>query len=470
MTLLNPDIFHVYQDDSVTELYERPRVLAIMPTGAGKTIVALTAFVELQDEGTVRRGILLAPKRVAMSVWPSEPHKWTHTQDMTVERVTGDAPNAAAKRKAALARDADIYTVGIDNIVWLGKQIETWADDDPRLDVLIVDEVSRCKHAPGAWAKALRALSKRFKNVWLLTGTPRPNSDLEYFVYMDVVTQSKMWPRSFTSWRRTNFYPTDYEQRNWEPHQHLLPALREDVAKWSFKVPMSAVPRPASDPIIHTIKLPRKARTVYDQMERKLFATIDATDVVAFSQAVASGKLAQIAQGFLYDEDKEAHFLHDEKMGMLEELLESNGGDASVVLYHFNEDLDRLRDAIPGLVYLGEGVSDKRALEIEAEWNAGGIEKLGLHPASAGHGLNLQGTPAQLCHYTLTWSAELYDQVVARVARQGYVGTTGATDWMVLNHFIVAEDTIDRMKVARVAKKLSNQEAAMEYVNSVRTR
>lgn len=464
--MLTPDLFHPYQDDSTTQLYERPRVLAIMPTGAGKTIVGLTAFKELQDDGEVRAGVLIAPKRVAMSVWPSEPEKWTHTRHMKIQTVTG----TPTKREAAFKTPADLYSVGMDNIVWLLGQVKTWKKDDPRLDQLIVDECSRCKDPRGAWAKALRKLSTYFKGVWLLTGTPRPNSDLEYFVYMDVVTQSKMWPRSFTTWRRDNFYPTDYMQRDWEPHRHLLPKLREDVSKWSFRVPMSVVPRPASDPIIHKVKLPTKARAVYEKMERELFATVGGEDVVAFSQAVSSGKLAQIAQGFLYDDDKTAHPLHTEKMGMLEELLTSNGGDASVVLYHFNEDLARLKDALPGLEYLGEGVSDKRALEIEAEWNAGNIERLGLHPASAGHGLNLQGTPAQLCHYCLTWSAELYDQVVARVARQGYVGTTGVKEWVVLNHFIVAEGTIDTMKVARVSGKLSAQAAALEYINSVKTR
>lgn len=466
--MLTLDLFHNYQDDSVTQLYERPRVLAIMPTGAGKTIVALTAFKELQRDGFVRQGVLLGPKRVAVSVWPSEPIAWAHTQGMSIVPLNG----TTAQRVQYFGRPADIYTVGAANVVWLLAQVKTWDKNDPRFDQLIVDEASIFKDPRGSWSKALRKLAKMFRGVWLLTGTPRPNSDLDYFVYMDIVTQASMWPRSYDIWRREYFYPIDYNQHDWRPHTHLLEGLYADVAKWSFKVPESVVPRPKSDPIPHVFKLPPQARAIYDKMERELFATVKGEDVVAFSKAIASGKLAQIAQGFIYDDDKTVRHIHDEKMGVLEGLIDNSRGNASVVFYHFNEDLRRIKDALPGFEYLGEGVSDKRALEIEHEFNAGNIEKLGLHPASAGHGLNLQKTPAQLCQYTPTWSAELYDQAVARVARQGYVGTLGdewAGEWMVPNHFIIAENTVDRMKVDRVANKLTAQEAALEYIKSVRT-
>lgn len=465
MTQLSPDLFHVYQDDSVTELYEHPRMLAILPTGAGKTIVSLTAFAELKRDGVVRQGIVLGPKRVANSVWPNEAHKWTHTDTIEVYALTGTDKQ---REKKLQDKTVDLFSLGLANIAWLVQVTDKWNKDDPRFDILIVDEVSCCKDPRGSWAKALRKLCKRFKNVWLLTGTPRPNSDLNYFVYMSALTNDKLWGKSFDKWRREYFYPTDYQQRVWEPHRHMLPDLRAAVAARSFKVPMSAVPRPASDPIVHKVQLPAKARAYYKKMERELFATVDGTDILAFNEAVSTGKLAQIAQGFLYDDEKEALPIHHAKSEMLEHLLQYNGGDASVILYHFNEDLRRMQDVCPGLVYLGAGVSDKRALEIEAEWNAGNIEHLGLHPFSAGHGLNLQGTPSQLINYALTWSAEYYAQAIARVARQGYVGTTGQEEWMVLNHCIVAEDTVDEAKMLRVRGKLRAEQIALEYVKSVR--
>ncbi len=460
--MLSLDDFHPYQHSATTMLYEHDNMLAIIPTGGGKTAVALTAFAELQKDGVVRQGTLLAPKRVALSVWPSEPSEWSQIAHLQVTPLTG-GPAARAK---ALGTAADVYTLGLDNIGWLEQECATWADDDPRFDILMVDEASRMKDPRGTWAKTLVRLSEKFRIIWLLTGSPRPNSELDYWVYMKVLSRSQLWGRSYDRWRRQNFYPTDYEQRVWAIHQHYIPEMNADVAKYSFKVPLSAVPRPASDPIIHRITLPASVREAYKQMERDLFATIDETDIVAFNAAVSSGKLAQMAQGFLYDDDRTAHSLHHLKSNMLTELLDSMGGDAAALVYWFKEDLARLRDLVPGLVWLGEGVSDVRALEIEAEWNAGNIEHLAIHPASAGHGLNLQKVEAQLVHYALTWSAELYDQTVARVARQGYVGDK--EEWRVLNHHIVAENTVDEAKMARVEGKLTAQQAAMEYIRSVK--
>lgn len=365
----------------------------------------------------------------------------------------------------------DIYSVCINSIEWFEKECATWAADDPRFDILIFDEASKIKDPRGAWAKCLVRLADKFRTIWLLTGSPRPNSEQDYWVAMKVLSRSQLWGRSFDKWRRTNFYPTDYMQRNWEIHRHYVDELNADVAKYSFKVPMSAVPRPASPPIMHKVQLTASVREQYKKMERELFATVDDADVIAFDAAVSSGKLAQIAQGFLYDDEQVAHAMHHAKADMLLDLTARAGGSASALVYWFKEDLVRLRDLVPGLVWLGAGVSDKRALEIEAEWNAGNIEHLALHPASAGHGLNLQKTQAQMIHYALTWSAELYEQTVARVARQGYVGhvldVAGQRLWAVDNHHIVVEDTVDEAKMARVEGKLTAQEAAMQYIRSV---
>lgn len=461
--MLKLEDFHPYQHNATTMLYEHDGIVGIMPTGAGKTGVGLTAYKELKDDGVVRSGMVLSTKRVAQGVWPREPAKWEHLQGVVVNALTG----GPAARAAALSReDVDLHTINFDLLPWFADEVENWADDDPRLDLLIIDEFRKIGNPRGTHAKIVRSkLMKRFKIIWQLGGTPRPNGYLDYFVPMAIASRNKLWGKSFDKWRRANFYPTDYEQRNWEIHRHYIDELNADVNKYAFKVPMSAVPRPASDPIIHRVQLPSAARARYKQMERELFTSVDGTDVVAFSQAVSSGKLAQMAQGFLYDDEKVAHDIHHAKAEVLEDLLDSTEGEASAIIYWFQEDLTRLKDLIPGLVWLGDDVGDARALEIEDEWNAGNIEHLALHPASAGHGANLQGTPAQLMHYALTWSAELYEQIVARVARQGYVGNR--EEWLVLNHHIVAEGTVDEAKMLRVSGKLTAQQAAMEYVRSV---
>ena len=454
--------FHTYQHNATTMLYEHEGIIGILPTGAGKTSIGLTAMSELQRDGSVRKGVCLTTKKVAMSVWPREAAKWSHLQHMRVRYLDG-GPSA---RAAALAdNEPDLYTIGFDNVKWLAEQVARWADDDPRLDLLIIDEFSRLRNPRGVWAKTVRKMAHRFRTIWELGGSPRPNSELDYFVPMAIASRDKVWGRSFDRWRRRNFFPTDYEQRVWAIHQHYVEELNADVDRYAFKVPLSAVPRPASDPIVHRVKLPAAARVQYKQMERDLFTSVEGVDIVAFNAAVSSGKLAQLAQGFLYDDERAARAVHHAKAEVMEDLLASTEGDAAAIVYWFKEDLVRLRDMVPGLVWLGDEVSDKRALEIEDEWNAGNIANLALHPASAGHGLNLQGTPAQLIHYALTWSAELYEQTVARVARQGYVGDK--EEWMVLNHHIVAEDTVDEAKMARVEGKLTAQQAAMQYIKSV---
>lgn len=460
--MLTLDDFHPYQHNATDMLYEHAGMLGVMPTGAGKTAVGLTAFSELQRDGFVRKGVLLAPKRVALSVWPHEPLKWAHLVHLKVRALTGPPK----KRWESLwCAHTDLYALGINNIVWLLEACADWDDDDPRFDILIVDESSRVKNPRGTWAKTLRKLAKKFKTVWLLTGTPRPNSEQDYFVPMAVVSSDKLWGRSFDKWRRTNFFPVDFEQRQWAIHQSAQEKINRDVARYSFKVPLSEVPRPASDPIVHKVTLPPKARIHYKKMERDLFTTLEHVDITAFSTAVSTGKLAQIAQGFIYDDKAIARSVHHAKIEMLEHLLADMQGDAAALVYWFKEDLVRLRDVVPGLVWLGDGVSDKRSAEIEDDWNAGNIEHLALHPASAGHGLNLQGTQAQLIHYALTWSAELYEQVVARVARQGYVRKK--KEWVVLNHHIVADGTVDDIKMRRVSEKLTAQQAAVEYLKSV---
>jgi hypothetical protein len=464
--VLSLNNFHPFQHNATTMLYEHDAIIGIVPTGGGKTSTGLTAFDELKQDGVVSAGIVLSTKKVALSVWPREPAEWTHLAHLVVTPLLG----TPAQREKALAQPGvDLHTVGFDNIEWLLEQVSSWKSDDPRLGILIIDEFSKLRNPRGTWAKAARKLTKLFKIVWLLGGSPRPNSELDWFVPVSIVSRDRTFGKSFDKWRRANFFPTDYEQRNWEIHQHYLPTLHADVAKHSFKVPMSAVPRPASDPIIHRVQLPAAARQHYKEMERKLFTSVKGVDVVAFDAAVSSGKLAQLAQGFLYDDEHVAHAVHAAKSDAYAELLDSMGGDAAAIVYWFNEDLVRLRDMTPGLVWLGEDVDDKRALEIEDEWNAGNIEHLALHPASAGHGLNLQKVQAQLIHYALTWSAEMYDQVVARVARQGYVGGggQGSMDWLVLNHHIVAEDTVDEAKMARVEGKLTAQQIAMQYIQSV---
>ena len=449
--------FHKYQNNAVTELYERSHLLAIIPTGGGKTAIGLTAFSELQDAGEIRQGLLVAPKLVAASVWPSEPAEWTHLSDLDVRYLEG-GPD---EREKMLNGGADLYTCGVNNIQWLERVTAKWKPDDPRLDILIVDEASKFKDPRGAWSKALRKMAPRFKTVWLMTGTPRPNSLQDYFVYMAVLTENEIWGRSFDRWRQQFFYPTDYHRHNWVPHGFATDIIHKDVARFSFRVPLSAVPRPPTDPVLHMVDLPECAMVRYKQMERDLFTEVNGEAVLAFSQAVSTGKLGQIAQGFVYDEDKISRPLHNKKDEKLLEILESAEGDPCAVSYWFEEDLERLKHLVPDLRVMGAETTEKEALELEEDWNAGRVPVMAIHPGSAGHGLNLQKIPCQLIHYSPIWSAELEDQLISRFARQGYAGD------VLVNHYILAKNTVDEAKRLRVQGKLSDQQASLEYLKSV---
>ncbi len=469
------DDFHDYQHDVVTEFYERSHVMGIMPTGAGKTVTSLTAFKELQDEGVVRKGIVIGTRRIISDVWPAEPRNWEHLQGVKVEPLVG-TPNQ--RLKALEEKDADLYAINFNNVkgLFLHSGVE-WDRDDPRYDILIIDECSFLKSPTSKWAKVLRSFSLRFKNVWLMTGSPRPNSEADYFNNMAILSKDELWGSSFYKWRDMYFYPTDFKRRVFEPHEFYRREIIKDVAKYSFTVPAGAVPRPASDPIIHKFQLPKSAREHYKTMLRKLFVKLVKKDVsdeyliLALNKAASSGKLAQITQGFMYDtedEEGDAFHIHDEKIQLMKEFREGSEGLPTVTLYWFKEDLKRLMKAFPDASMLGAGQSSIAASQVVKDWNAGRIQNLFLHPASAAHGLNLQAIEAQLMHYCITWSMEQYMQAVARIARQGYMGVQGdLSNLIVLNNHLVADDTVDQTKIDRVLGKADAEADAIAQIREL---
>ncbi len=457
--MLSLNDFHEYQHNSVTELYERDRVLGMMPTGAGKTAVGLTAFSELQRADEARRAIVLAPRRVAETVWPAETAEWEQIKHLDVVYVGG----TPKKRLEILDEDHDVYCVCENNIKWLEEVLATWPKDRQVFDLLIVDEASRYKNPRGSWSKVLRnKLAKRFQKVWMLTGSPRPNSELDYYTTVTVVSQATAWGASYDKWLTNNFYPTDYERRKWAIIPDRTDKINKDVARWSFRVPLEAVPRPSSDPIIHEIDMPDDARAHYKQMEREFVVNLNTKDVIAMDSVGASGKLSQMAQGFVYDENRVAQDVSTAKIDYLKEFLDRVGGDRVCLVYWYREDLKRIQSLIPDIANLGHGSAGAYGTEVQRAWNAGELQYLAIHPGSAGHGVNLQKVEAHMIHYCLTWSAELYSQTVARLARQGYAG-----GGRLMNHLLVCKKTIDEAKLERVQGKLDAQEAAMKYIKSV---
>lgn len=450
---------------SITRLYEMEGQQAVVPMGGGKTASALTAIKELIDDGHIRCALTMAPKRVCQLVWAQgrEHDQWEHLKDMKIQLVTG---TPAQRKLKLLTPGFDIYVVGKDNTQWLVEILATLPDDHPLLDLLNIDEISTFKSPRGKRYKALKTQAARFGTVWGLTGTPRPNGYEDQYPLLKIVSRDAIWPGSFDKWRMTRFMPDnmfDLKSTTWSIRPDWEERTKRDISRWSFTVAQEDLPElPPVQHVYHWVDLPPKVLAYYKDMERKLLVKDDEAgiNVLAQTAAVSSGKLAQIAQGFMYAEDGSTIELHHEKDETFLELVDGLNGQTSLVEYEFREDLRRLREMVPGLPYFGNGTTDRQAEQYEADWNKGKIQLMGMHPASAGHGLNLQFGGSQLIVYGMTWSAELFDQLVKRFHRPGQT-----FDCFV--HFIFARNTVDEMKYDRVHNKISAQEAFRNYLERI---
>jgi hypothetical protein len=451
------------QQRTIDRLYNFAYTQAVLGMGAGKTACALTAYAELKADGHMQDMFVLAPKRVSQLVWPREVREWEHLQHVKVVWVSG----TAAQRLAALRQPADIYAIGVDNTKWFVEWAEKQNAARFSRSVLCIDESSRFKNPRGVRGKALAKLTDKslFGAVWELTGTPRPNGYEDQFMPIRLLTGGKLWGRSFDKWRDERFMPLDWNGYKWSIRPEWRQRTIADINSVSITIPIEDMPdlpdlNDGPD-FIEWVDMPREVKPVYDEMKRHLVAQIEAGTVAAANMAVASGKLEQIIQGFLYEPgSRAAQRIHDVKMEALLELVEAAGGEPVMVAYQFVEDLERLKLEWPGLRWFGAGVKDATAAENERLWNRRELEVLAVHPASAGHGLNLQTGGSILAHYGLTWSAELYDQLLKRIHRPGQSRPC-------FSRPILMRDTIDEIKYSRVRDKISDQAAFQRLINKV---
>jgi hypothetical protein len=449
-----------YQNRLATTLYESTGHMGVYPMGSGKTCSALTAIEEMIDDEVIRHALVIAPKRVAQLVWPDEIKLWEHTQDIKYALLNGDP----RKREVALdlAGKRDMTIVGIDNTQWLVEQLEKFPDDHPIFDLLVIDEISKFRNPKGKRAKALLGQTDRFKNIWGLTGTPRPNGLEDLFKPLQIVTRGKLWGKAFYKWRKERFYPTDFEQRNWK----ILPDWEEQTSREAASIMSTLAPEdmpqlPPINVVEHFVELSHDAWEAYDTMEKELFAAVGPEGIFAASAGVASGKLSQAANGFMYGNDGVVTTLHTAKEEWIDDLVDSMAGSPLLIIYEFHQDLAVLKKLFGAdLPYLGAGVKDDVAAKHVEDWNAKRLPILALHPASGGHGLNLQDGGHQMAMYGLPWSAELYEQVIKRIHRSGQTEPC-------FIHICMARETIDELKRYRVLLKMTNQEAFKKYIKKV---
>lgn len=450
-----------YQNVIIDHILNTPRCAVWAGMGLGKTVATLTA---LQILKAVEGGpaLVLAPLRVASSTWPDEVVKWSHLQDIKVSAVVGSITD----RKAALSAEADIYTVNYDNLPWL---VEHFADDWP-FTVIVADESTRLKsfrlRQGGVRARALGKVAHIEGTRFIeLTGTPSPNGLTDLWGQAWFLDKGIRLGRSFgaytSRWFQTVQVGADRHAVRLDPLPHAQGQIEERLRDVCLSLDAKDW-LDISEPIINTItvEMPPKAQELYRQMEEEMFLALDTgQEVEAFNAASKTIKCLQLANGAIYtDEHGEWQELHNAKLQALESVINEAAGKPVLVAYHFKSDIARLQKAFP------QGrVLDKDPQTIK-DWNAGKIPVLFAHPASAGHGLNLQDGGNILCFFGHWWNLEDYQQIVERIGptRQAQAGH----DRPVFIHHIIAAGTVDELVIERRESKRSVQDLLLEALKA----
>ena len=429
---------HFYQRRSIDFIKNQKRCGLFLSMGLGKTTSALTAASDLIGEFRVHKALVIAPLRVANSVWEQESRKWKHLTHLRVSVCTG----TEKKRMSALMTDADIYVINRENIVWLVDYCRgKWP-----FDMVIIDESSSFKNSSTKRFKALRRILPLTEYMVLLTGTPSPNSLLDIWSQMYLIDYGQALGRTLTGYRQMFFDP-DYMGYNWTIRQGAAEKIHGLIS--SRVIHMGAedyLDLPSRIDLTEKIIMPPSAMGIYRDFEKTLLAELeDGQDVEAVSAGVLANKLLQFANGGVYtDESGSWSETHSVKLDALEEIVEDNPDENMLVAYNYRFDLERLVERFPKAVVL-----DKKQETINA-WNKGQIKMLLAHPASAGHGLNLQDGGSMIVWFGLTWSLENYLQFNARLHRQGQMKPV-----RILH--IVCEGTIDERVQKILAMKNATQ-------------
>lgn len=432
---------HEYQRHAIQFILDHPQAAILLGMGLGKSVITLTALdTLLRDSFEVHKALIVAPLRVARDTWPAELAKWDHLSGLTMSVIVG----TAADRKAALATPADIYVINRENIPWLVDEVtpEEWP-----FDMVVIDELSSFKNHQAKRFKKLLKCRHRMSRIIGLTGTPAPNSLLDIWAPFRLIDGGHRLGRFITNYRTTYFDP---DKRNgmrvftWR----LKPGAEEAIYGQISGITLSMrtcdyLRLPGVTYSDRVVKLtPAQARQ-YKRFKRDMVLELGEDTLDAANAATLSGKLLQLASGAIYTEDGEGfHTLHEAKLDALEEVLESAQGEPVLLAYWFKHERERILDRFPQARVLDTGE------DFEA-WCAGKVPLGLIHPASAGHGLNLQSGGHIMCWFTTPWSLELYEQANARLYRQGQ------TQPVSIVHLRVADTIDDDITRALTAKAMT---------------
>lgn len=446
-----------YQAQSIAHIVDTPRCALWLPMGGGKTVSVLTALEHLSLVDDVYPCLIIAPRRVADTTWPDEVQKWAHLEHVRVSRVLG----TAAERSAALNVQAELYTVNYENLPWLVEHLDgAWP-----FKTVVADESTKLKgfrlRQGSVRAKALAKYARRTPRFIELTGTPSPNGLADLWGQLWFLDQGERLGTSFSAFESRWFYAKKTGANMHAVQQIPFPKAREEIEDRLGDICLSidvAKYIDLREPVVSSVfvDLPEKARKLYKDMEKEMFISLSTgEEVEAFGAAAKTMKCLQLANGAIYtSEDGDFQEVHNAKIEALESIVEEAGGAPVLVAYHFKSDLARLLKAFPKSRHLDDNPNTIR------DWNKGRIPVLFAHPASAGHGLNLQDGGNIIAFFGHNWNLEEYQQIIERIGptRQAQAGY----DRPVFIYHIIAKGTVDEVVMARRESKREVQDLLME--------
>ncbi len=443
---------HDYQKYAIQYIEEHPIAAVLLDLGLGKTSITLTAIAGLLfDSFEVHKVLVIAPLRVAKVTWSAEIEKWEHLGILRYAVAVG----TEEERLAALQSQADIYIINRENVQWLVEKSGLPFD----YDMVVVDELSSFKNWQAKRFKALMKVRPMVKRIVGLTGTPSGNGLMDLFAEFKLLDMGARLGRFITQYRTAFFSP---DKRNgqiiysYKPLPGAEDAIYDRIADVTISMKASDhLKMPELVSTQHEVEI--KEREKYEELKKELILQLPGHEVTAANAASLTGKLLQMANGAVYADDGSVSVIHDKKLDALEDIIEAANGKPMLVAYWFKHDMERICRRLDALKVRYDRISTPGSIE---KWNQGELAVGLIHPASAGHGLNLQSGGSHLVWFGLTWSLELYQQTNARLYRQGQDSAT-----VVIQH-IVSKGTVDEQVMKALKAKDTSQAALIEAVKA----
>jgi SNF2 family DNA or RNA helicase len=445
---------HDYQAFAIDYIETHPAAAVLLDMGLGKTVITLTAIANLLfDSFQAHRVLVIAPLRVARDTWPAEIQKWDHLNGLSYSVIIG----TQQERMAALRKQADIYLINRENTQWLIENSGMPFD----YDMVVIDELSSFKSWQAKRFKSLMKVRPFVKRVVGLTGTPSSNGLMDLFAEFRLLDMGQRLGRFIGQYRNAFFKPDRMNGPivySYKP----LPGAKEEIYRriGDITISMKACGHLKMPELITTnyeVDMSPKEREHYEALKQELVLSLPDGEVTAANAAVLTGKLLQLSSGAIYGDDGSVIHIHDRKLDALEDIIEGMNGRPLLVGYWFKHDLQRITQRLDEVGIPYERLDSEASLK---RWNAGQIQVGLAHPASTGHGLNLQDGGNTICWFSPTWSLELYQQMNARLYRQGQKAET-----VVVTH-IVTKGTVDSRVLKALAEKDRIQEALIDAVKA----